>query len=208
MSKKADLGRAIALSGLATVSLGLLPAAALESLPGKLNAVQVRSLKAVGVAVAVPSYIPKNFQLVQLATTPCPPNAKKDAKGNCTTRSGYKMLYRNPNQTCFEIYGEYTRGIGGGVGEFAFPIVTKLFGQIWVGFGKGEGKDVYAEKEPSLQQLTLPQANLTSFPVYLPGTAIIYGIRTVDKGNGCGLNRSLTPLETKNILQSLLWLPG
>jgi len=202
--QKSKRGWAIAPPALTTLSLGLLPIIALANRPGNLNAVQARSLKTVGISVAVPSYIPQQFQVAAITTNPCPPNAKRDSKGNCTSRSGYKILYRNPNQTCFEVYGEFTRGIGGGAGEFAFPVDTKLFGQTWIGFGNKN----YDEKKPSSQQLNSPQPNLSSFPVYQAGTAIIYGIRTVEAGNGCGINRNLTPLEVKTILQSFIWLPG
>jgi len=69
----------------------------------------------------------------------------------CTTFLVVFPHNRNSGNTCFSVYGQYTRGIGGGSGEFSFPVVTELFGKTWIGFGKlSEG---YADKTPSSQQL-------------------------------------------------------
>jgi hypothetical protein len=171
--------------------------------PGNLTAAQVQTLKQVGISIAVPRYVPAGFKVASVTTVPCPATAKRDAKGICTGKSSYQILYRQADQTCFAVYGEFTRGIGGGAGDFAFPVETALLGKTEIGFGRGRSVN---DQPASPQQLKTPQPNLNSFPIYQPGTPNIYGIRMVEKGDGCGSNRSITPLEMEKILKSLSWL--
>jgi hypothetical protein len=166
-----------------------------------LTPAQVKTLKAVGVKIALPNYVPKDFQVAQVTTIPC--KTKRDAQGVCQGKAGYTVLYRNASKTCFTVYGEYTRGIGGGAGQFAFPVVVPLLGETVIGFGNGRSID---DQPATAQQLQVPQPNLLSFPVYQPKTAIIYGIRMEENRLGCGANRSITPTELGKILQSLAWL--
>ena len=204
MQKHFFLGRAIALVTCTTFLVVFPHTSYSQANPKSLNNSQVQSLKAVGISIAVPSYIPNGFEVSKVDTEPCAPNATRNSQGICNSRSSYKILYRNSGSTCFSVYGQYTRGIGGGAGEFSFPVVTELFGKTWIGFGKlSEG---YADKTPSSQQLRSPQQNISSFPVYQPGTPIIYGVRTVENQDGCTVNQTLTPLEIEKVLQSLRWL--
>ncbi len=179
------------------------PTAQAADRPGNLTEAQAQTLKKVGIAIAMPRYIPAGFKVANVATEPCPATAKKDAKGICTGKSSYQVLYRNAEKTCFAVYGTYTRGIGGGAGDFAFPVETALLGKTEIGFGSGRSVN---DQPASPQQLKTPQPNLNSFPMYQPGTSNIYGIRMVEKGTGCGSNRSITPLEMEKILKSLSWL--
>jgi hypothetical protein len=187
----AGLPSTLVLSG-----LGSLPA--LGNAPGNLTVEQARSLKALGIKIAVPSYVPTGFRVASVTMEPCPPNAKRTATGVCRFGPTYRILYRNPQRTCFEI-----NAVGGGLGgpdpEFVFPVEIKLLGKTTLGFGKTPGDGMPA----SAQQLATPQSHIWSWPA---GQSPYYQISTVENKDGCGTNRSLTPLEAKKILQSLTWL--
>ncbi len=170
---------------------------------GKLNDAQIKAVKAVGISIAVPSYVPTGFAVHKLTTEPCPADAPRNTAGVCLARSSYQILYRDPANVCFAVYGTYTRGIGGGGSGFSFDVKTKLLGETGISFGTSKN---YEDKVPSPQQLRSPQQNIWSFPVYQKGTSNIYGIRTIENQSGCGSNRRLTPLEMEKILQSLTWL--
>lgn len=165
---------------------------------GLLTMEQSRSLKSLGIKIAVPSYVPPGFTVANIKTEPCPAESQRTATGVCRFGPSYQILYRNSQRTCFEI-----SAIGGGLGgsdpEFVFPVETKLLGSITLGFGETPGDG----KRPSAEQLTLPQSNIWSWPA---GESPYYQISTVENRDGCGENLSLTPLEVKKILQSFTWL--
>lgn len=195
--------RAIAVTSLVlSTSIFCVPSVVHGKPSALLTANQSQSLKALGIAIAVPTYVPKGFEVSEITTQFCRSYQSRDAKLGCKSVRGYQVLYRNLAGACFAVYGHFTAGIGGGAGEFAFPVKTALLGETAIGFGKSN----YDEKKPSDQQLNSPQPNLSSFPAYKPGTSIVYGMNVVENLNDCGVNQSITPLEFKKILQSLEWL--
>ena len=184
---------------LATVLLSTLDNGSVAASPLKhLTTEQNRSLKTLGIRIAVPNYVPRGFTVSSVKTEPCPAKSQRTSTGVCRFGPTYQILYRNPQRTCFEI-----SAVGGGLGgpdpEFVFPVESKLLGKTTLGFGKipGDGKS------PSAKQLTQPQPQIWSWPA---GESPYYQIRTLENRDGCGKNLSLTPLEVKRILQSFTWL--
>lgn len=178
--------------------LGLGHRTVAASPPGRLTTEQSRSLKTLGIRVAVPSYVPHGFTVSSVKTEPCPAKSQRTSTGVCRFGPTYQILYRNPQRTCFEI-----NAIGGGLGgpdpEFIFPVEIKLLGKTTIGFGKVPGDG----KAPTAKQLSQPQPRIWSWPA---GESPYYQIGTVENRDGCGKNLSLTPLEVKRILQSFTWL--
>jgi hypothetical protein len=164
-------------------------------------------LKSLDIPIAVPSYAPEGFEAEQIIVEFCSSHDTRLLNIGCKGNSGYKILYQNADRACFEVYGDFTIGVGGPAGEFAFPVVTELFGETEIGFGReSSGK---GEKTPSPEQLNSPQSHIQTFPAYnsKTKTPFVYGVRTVDgksvEGNySCSDNQSLTPLDFKKILQS------
>ena len=102
------------------------PAVAEPQLPGMTNA-QHSDLKALGIKVAVPGYIPRGFRVAKV-TTQCP----AIVKGNCRPGPSYAIIFRSPAGTCFVI-----EGAAGGIGdvnlEQTVPVTSKLFGPTKIG---------------------------------------------------------------------------
>jgi len=96
------------------------PAVAEPQLPGTTNA-QHSDLKALGIKVAVPGYIPRGFHVAKV-TTQCPARVK----GNCRPGPSYAIIFGSPAGTCFAI-----EGVAGGIGdvnlEQTVPVTSKLF---------------------------------------------------------------------------------
>jgi hypothetical protein len=159
---------------------------------------QSRSLKALGIKIAVPNYVPPGFSVASIKMEPCPANAKRTATGVCRFGPTYRILYRNTQRTCFAI-DEVGGGLGGPDAEFVLPVEVKLLGKTTLGFGKTPGDG----KPASAKQLASPQPHIWSWPA---GKSPYYQISTVENREGCGANLSLTPSEVKKILQSLTWL--
>lgn len=188
----------IALVPITTLMLTGVNTGSTAATPGLLTTEQSRSLRSLGIKIAIPGYVPQGFTVAKLKTEPCPAKAERTATGVCRFGPTYHILYRNPQRTCFQI-----SAIGGGLGgadpEFVVPVETKLLGSTTLGFGKVPGDS----KQPSAKQLTLPQPRIWSWPA---GKSPYYQIGTVENREGCGKNLSLTPLEVKKILQSFQWL--
>lgn len=178
--------------------IGFNPSTARATPLGQLTAGQGRSLKALGIKVAVPTYVPSGFKVVSVKTEPCPANAQRTKTGVCRFGPTYRILYRNPQRTCFAI-DEVGGGLGGPDPEFVLPVEVKLLGKTSLGFGITPGMG----KPATAKQLAIPQKNIWSWPA---GSSPYYQISTVENREGCGANSSLTPLEVKKILQSLTWL--
>ncbi|MDX2100097.1 MAG: hypothetical protein SFW36_20165 [Leptolyngbyaceae cyanobacterium bins.59] len=196
------MSQSVFLAGLTAIGVLGSPTLSVASPAKPLHPTQVNLLKEVGISIVVPTYIPKGFSLSKLSTEPCQPNTPRK-NGVCQTRSGYRLLYRNSENTCFAVYGNFTRGIGGGGSGFSFPVTTKILGKTFISFGRSTN---YEDKVPSEKQLNSVQQNIWSFPIYQKGTPIIYGIRTIENEEDCWENRSLTPLEMAKIFESLGWL--
>jgi hypothetical protein len=163
---------------------------------GQLSTEQRQTLKALGIQIAVPNYVPAGFSVANLNTKPCPPQGT--GTGNCRFGPSYRILYRNLQRTCFAV-DAVGGGLGGADPEYVLPVTTTLLGKTTIGFGKTPGD----AKPASPQQLTRAQPNIWSFPA---GKSPYFAIATVEGQDGCGPNLSLSPLEIKRILLSFVWL--
>lgn len=154
--------------------------------PWLLSAEQEQSLKALGIEIAVPTYVPPSFVVADVQVD----------RGRFGP--GYTILYRDPQRTCFVVMSG--GGLGGPTSEFVYPVRTDLLGSGTINFGKIPGD----EKTPGPQDLAQPQPDIYAWMVRSPSTA--YSVQTAEWHDGCGPNRSLTPLDIQKILQSLVWL--
>ncbi len=188
------------------ISIELISGIALANEPGNLTTSQAQKLKALGIKIAVPSYIPPGFNVIKLTTEPCPPNARRGKTGVCDDlHPSYQILYRNSQQTCFDVTA-VGGGLGGDDGDFMLPVDTKLLGKVNLELGTDMGPG----KRPTPQQLNTVQSNIWTYPKGVnrgsPPYSPYYAISTVENQNGCGKNLNLTPLDMKAIIQSLTWL--
>jgi hypothetical protein len=102
------------------------PATTIPQLPGMTKA-QHAALNSLGTKVAVPGYIPKGFQVVNV-TTQCPGKTID----HCRPGPSYDIVFRSQAGTCF-VMG----GVAGGIGdvnlEQSVTVKSKLFGPIKIG---------------------------------------------------------------------------
>ncbi len=199
------------------VITGFLSSNALASpngLPGGLNEAQRNSLKALGIQVAVPTYVPPGFKVSQVIAEQCPAN--KPRRGLCREGPYYSIIYRDATNTCLLI-NAVSGGVGGGDDEFQFSTQTKLLGEITIGFNpmRGSGKIPTRQqlgKTPNPEQLKVPQPELSSFPAMaVTGRSPYYnavssGAQYYRETYGCGKNSRISPLELEKVLRSLIWL--
>lgn len=198
--------------GLMTAVLGVFSVAVYPTAAqtGNLSTQQQASLKALGIAIAVPSSAPAGYTVSKVDVKPCPSKAPREGKGVCRFGPNYGIIYRNAKQDrCFAI--EATGGgIGGVPAEYEVPVATSLWGQVSLLFGQSNG----ALKTPSRQQLASPQPNLLSDwagtgPFYrIAGADIVrrsyYGERNGKSVAQC--RNTITPNDATKILRSLTWL--
>jgi hypothetical protein len=175
-----------------------------------LSVQQQASLKSLGIAIAVPNYIPAGYAVSKVTVEPCPTNAPRTNQGTCRFGPNYGIVYRNvQTDRCFVI--EATGGgIGGVPAEYQVPVTTKLFGKVSLLFGKDSG----VFKTPSKQQLASPQPGLLSDwggngPFYRIGGAdhtrrVYYSERPEKTVSQC--RNTITPNEGIQVMRSLTWL--
>lgn len=171
---------------------------------------QKATLKALGIKIALPAYVPAGFRVDKVQVEACPSGVPRSATGTCRFGPAYGIVYRSANNTCFAI--EATGGgIGGPAYDYAFPVDTQLFGQVSLQFGQNTDKQPQPATE---QQLASPQKNLFmdwggDGPFYrLIGADFIrntyYGERPGKSVTHC--RNTLTPQEAAKIVRSLEWL--
>lgn len=188
--------------------------AAAKDTPSGLSAAQSAALKALGIQIAVPTYVPRGFKVSQVIAERCPTNMPRQSL--CREGPYYSLIYRDATNTCLLI-NAVGGGVGGGDDEFQFTTRTKLLGEITIGFNpiRGTGRIPTRQqlgKTPKPEQLRLPQPELSSFPTMsVPGRSPYYnavssGSQYYQKNYKCGKNSSITPLELEKVLQSLAWL--
>lgn len=173
---------------------------------GGLSAEQQAKLKALGIAIAVPSVVPADYTVHKVETEPCAANEPRSDKGVCRFGPQYAIVYRNAKtDRCFAI--EATGGgVGGVPAEYEVKINTELLGETSLLFGQQNG----AFKTPSAQQLNSDQPNLLTDwagegPFYR-----IAGADTVrqlyDKGASTQCRNTIAPAQAIQFVQSLTWL--
>lgn len=198
-------------SAMVVASLATAQVAIAVPQPSLLTVQQQARLKALGIKIAVPGYVPSGFKVVKVETQPCPVNIPRSKTGTCRFGPGYGIVYRHQQQNaCFAIE-ETGGGIGGPAYNYGFPVATKLFGQTSIQFGQHSNK---APRRPTQQQLALPQQNLFmdwggAGPFYrLIGADFVrstyYGERWNRPVTQC--RKDITPKEAEKIVRSLTWL--
>jgi hypothetical protein len=171
---------------------------------------QQKTLTSLGIAIAIPSFVPTGYTISKIETKPCLANAPRHAKGTCRFGPSYGIVYRHAQQNrCFAI--EATGGgIGGVPAEYEMPIDTPLLGKVSLLFGASNG----AFKKPSPQQLATAQPRLLTDwggtgPFYrIVGADFVrqsyYGERKGKSVAPC--RQTITPNEATQIIKSLSWL--
>lgn len=165
---------------------------------------QKASLRALGIPIVIPNYVPSRFQVAQVKTNLCKPGTPQ--RGNCREGSNYTIVYRNPQNACV-IVSAIGGGVGGGAGEYEFRTQTNLLGDVSILFGKPSGEN----PTPSPDKLRQIQPNLSSFPTTLKSSTTRSPYYSVTVGDGayyqetyrCSKNTNITPLEFEKIVQSL-----
>ncbi len=174
---------------------------------GGLNSQQKLLLKSLGIAIAVPSYVPKGFRVADVQTTPCPANAQRNAKGVCRFGPSYTIVYRNFQNNCFEV-NAIGGGIGGPDGKYYRKVNSQILGEVDLNIDISRGE----RSQPISEAMgKSPQTNMWTFPA---GTSPFYQVATIegkrmrhDKPIFCSSRAYMTPNELTKIVQSLDWLP-
>ncbi|MBW4528731.1 MAG: hypothetical protein KME18_26800 [Phormidium tanganyikae FI6-MK23] len=180
------------------------PATAAEALT--LSTKDQTALKALGIKIAVPTYVPTGYAVKKVEVEPCSAGSPRSSKGTCRFGPRYSISYRNAvaKDSCFFAIEAVGGGLGGPAFEFRKPFSTSLFGEVAVEFGKPDG----SAKVPSAAQLNSPQPGLRSDwgsedrlksgPFY---HVIGHPLKPAPE---CG--NTITPNEVIKIVQSLTWL--
>jgi hypothetical protein len=189
-------------SGLTVHAQGIASPAKTASGTSLLSASQQRSLKSLGIKIAVPRYVPMGFRVVAVTTEPCRPGSTVDANGVCRFGPEYTVVYGNARNNCFVVSGT-GGGIGGPGGRFTRAVNTKLLGRVDVNVGTGNAAPMTAAIANT------PQENVWTFPA---GTSPFYSVGTMVDNRArslttCSQGAYMTPNELIKIVQSLEWLP-
>ncbi len=165
------------------------------------------ALKALGIVIAVPTYVPTGYAVKKVEVEPCPAGSERSLKGTCGFGPSYSIAYRNAvaKDSCFFAIEATGGGAGGLDGEFRTrPVSTRLLGDVGVLFGELDG----SAKVPSAAQLNSPQSNLqTDWKSDASGKSdMLYRVvgHPVKPAPEC--KNTITPNEVIKIVQSLTWL--
>ena len=173
-----------------------------------LSAQDQTALKALGIAIAVPTYVPTGYAVRKVEVEPCPEGSERSPKGTCRMGPGYSIAYRNAvaKDSCFFAIEAKGGGAGGPDGEFVRPVSTPLLGDVRVLFGRFDRSA--SAKVPSAAQLNSPQPNLqTDWESDAGGESdMLYRVvgHSVKPAPEC--QNTITPNEVTKIVQSLTWL--
>jgi hypothetical protein len=163
-----------------------------------------RSLKSLGIKVALPKYVPQGFRVALVRTEPCRKGDRIDANGVCRFGPDYTVVYRNAQSQCFGVSAT-GGGLGGPSGRYTREVNTKLLGKVDVNIGTGNG-------DPITEAIAnTPQENVWTFPA---GKSPFYSVRTIDaripgwlsSEITCKNTAFMTPNELIKIVQSLEFL--
>ena len=157
---------------------------------GDLSPNQASALDALGIRVAVPTYVPAGFALEEVKTTPCKTPARRSSSGTCLTGPDYFVRYHKGTS----LYA--MEGTGGGIGgtslTYKTPVTTKAFGVVELRFGAGpDGIGL----PPSTAQLHAVQNEL--YCDWL-GSGPFYHL----------IGERISPDVMSKVLASVQWLPA
>ncbi|MBD1842634.1 hypothetical protein H6F89_04255 [Cyanobacteria bacterium FACHB-63] len=163
-------------------------------------------LRALGIKIAVPTYVPTGYTVRKVEVEPCPAGSPRSPKGTCRFGPTYRIAYRNavPKDSCFFAIEATGGGVGGPIREFATPVNTRLFRNASLYFGKSE----LSSKTASTAQLKSPQPALISDWGSEDGgkSGPFYHVigHLLKPAPECG--NTITPNEVIKIMQSLTFL--
>jgi hypothetical protein len=172
-----------------------------NSNPSLLSASQQRSLKALGIKIAIPQYVPQGFRVVSVRTEPCRAGSSVDANGVCRFGPDYTVVYGNDRNHCFAVSAT-GGGIGGPSGRYTREVNSKILGKVDVNVGMGSGERMTAAiaNTPNENVWTFPAGKS---PFYSVGTTIDNRARSATT---CNKAAFMTPNELIKIVQSLEFL--
>jgi hypothetical protein len=173
----------------------------------KLTEKQKSILKSLGIAIAVPSYIPKGFRVSDIQIDPCPRDARREPNGVCRFGPSYTIIYRNFQNNCFEV-NAIGGGLGGPDGKYSRKVISKILGEVDLNIDMASDRP----SQPISKAMgKSPQNNMWTFPA---GKAPFYQVATLEgkkirdgKSTLCSSRAFMTPDELTKIVQSLDWLP-
>lgn len=165
------------------------------------------ALKALGIAIAVPTYVPTGYAVKKVEVEPCPEGSERSPKGTCWFGPTYSIAYRNavPKDSCFFAIEATGGGLGGPDWEYRTPPVpTRLLGDVAVSFGNPNK----SAKVPSAEQFDSPQPDLHSEWGSEDGgvSGPFYSVRGSHWKPAPECLNTITPNEVIKIMQSLTWL--
>ena len=164
-----------------------------------------RSLKSLGIEIALPKYVPQGFLVGTIKTKPCRAGASVEANGVCRFGPDYTVLYHNPQKNqCFAV--EATGGGLGGPGyRYVRPVRTKLLGKVDVMIGNGNERPITAAIADTPQQLRTDYAGKS--PFYAMRTIDSEAVKRISSRITCNDTAFMTPNEFIKVVQSLEFLP-
>lgn len=160
------------------------------------------ALKALGIKIAVPTYVPTGYTVKKVEVEPCPKGS------SCRSGPKYSIAYRNAvaKDSCFFAIEATGGGVGGPSGEFRTqPVSTRLLGNVAVSFGDPNSNSA---KVPSAAQLNSPQPSLQSdWKKENSGKSDqLYRVIGHRLKPAPECKNTITPNEVIKIMQSLTWL--
>jgi len=166
-----------------------------------LSASQQRSLKSLGIKIAIPQYVPQGFRVVSVKTEPCRRGDRIDANGVCRFGPDYTVVYGNARNHCFAV-SAIGGGLGGPSGRYTREVNSKILGKVDVNVGMGSGERMTAAiaNTPNENVWTFPAGKS---PFYSVGTTIDNRARAATT---CNKAAFMTPNELIKIVQSLEFL--
>jgi hypothetical protein len=172
-----------------------------QSGPSLLSASQQKSLKSLGIKIAIPQYVPQGFRVVSVKTEPCRAGSSVNANGVCRFGPNYTVVFGNAENHCFAVDAT-GGGLGGPDGRYTRKVNTKLLGKVDVNVGTGSGETM------TTAIANTPQEHVWTFPAgkspfYSVGTTIDNRIRSTTT---CSKEAFMTPNELIKIVQSLEWV--
>ena len=178
-----------------------------KEISGKLTAQQKSLLKSLGITIAIPSYVPQGFWVSDVQTSPCPAQMRRGVNGVCRFGPSYTVIYRNAQNSCFEVNG-IGGGIGGPDGKYSRKVDSKILGEVDLNI------DIATDRpsQPISKEMgKSPQNKMWTFPA---GKSPFYQVATLEgkkmrdgKSILCNSKAFMTPDELTKIVQSLDWLP-
>ena len=162
--------------------------------PAELSATNVAQLSGVSMRVAVPGYLPPEYNLIRVEVHRCPLNAQGQ-RSACKFGPAYALHYAKGVDSGFVI-----EGVGGGIGDtgddYQTTVRTALFGPTTLYFGSSSGGPGLGAMKPSPPALMLRYQSRFISEWAGGRNGPFYHIR----------GHSMRPVDVAKVLASLHWL--